>query len=431
MMHKAQLKKQYGIRVISATEPVSDDEGGEIYEMFLEWNDEKYSQRLSKRVRDAITTCVGNGTYTGGSSVLYGYRLIDTDKMGKKGKPIHRVAIDEEKAEVVRFFFEEYAKGTSKKKIAEMINAKGYRYKGQQFMGRSFDNWMGNMKYTGEFLLGGRVCNNMYPQIIDKALFLKVQERCKVNKYFSGSNTAKESYLLTSKAFCGHCGELVVSGGGTSHTGLVYRYYDCKQMKKRLCDKKREHKGALELYVIQCVKDFLSDPKNVELAADDIIAYYEQRTGDDGLKGIELRIARAKTEMDEIATAFIEAKSSSMRAIIERRMVDCEILLKDLTSQKAQLELERGLKITKQDIIAFVTELIQGDPNDSEYRRRIIDNLVFMVYVYDDSVVVYLNINGGKEIECITLDETNKTVSADLSAGTNGSMIGVFGEPQR
>ena len=36
IMYKAQLKKQYGIRVVSATEPVSDDEGGEIYEMFLE-----------------------------------------------------------------------------------------------------------------------------------------------------------------------------------------------------------------------------------------------------------------------------------------------------------------------------------------------------------------------------------------------------------
>ncbi|GHV04428.1 hypothetical protein FACS1894211_16940 [Clostridia bacterium] len=40
MMYKQQLKKQHGIRVISALEPVSDDEGGEIYEMFLEWKAE-------------------------------------------------------------------------------------------------------------------------------------------------------------------------------------------------------------------------------------------------------------------------------------------------------------------------------------------------------------------------------------------------------
>ncbi len=35
IMYKAQLKK-YGIRVVSATEPVSNDESGEFCEMFFE-----------------------------------------------------------------------------------------------------------------------------------------------------------------------------------------------------------------------------------------------------------------------------------------------------------------------------------------------------------------------------------------------------------
>ncbi len=83
IMYKAQLKKRYGIRVVSATEPVSDDEGGEFYEMFLEWNDEKYSQRLSKRVHDGLDTSVKNGTYCGGH-LIYGYKLIDTDKRGNR-----------------------------------------------------------------------------------------------------------------------------------------------------------------------------------------------------------------------------------------------------------------------------------------------------------------------------------------------------------
>ncbi len=44
IMYKEMLKQDYGIRVLSATQPISDDEGGEFYEMFLEWNDEKYSK---------------------------------------------------------------------------------------------------------------------------------------------------------------------------------------------------------------------------------------------------------------------------------------------------------------------------------------------------------------------------------------------------
>ena len=41
ILYKEMLKRDYGIKVVSATQPISDDEGGEFYEMFLEWNDEK------------------------------------------------------------------------------------------------------------------------------------------------------------------------------------------------------------------------------------------------------------------------------------------------------------------------------------------------------------------------------------------------------
>ena len=129
ILYKEMLKRDYGIKVVSATQPISDYEGGEFYEMFLEWNDEKYSKRLSKRIKNGLDTCVENGTFTG-SRVPFGYILIDTDRKGKKGT-IHKVAIDEEQAEIVRYIFNEYAKGTDKKVIADALNAQGKRIKGQ------------------------------------------------------------------------------------------------------------------------------------------------------------------------------------------------------------------------------------------------------------------------------------------------------------
>lgn len=65
VMYKEMLKEKYGIKVISALEPISEDEGGEFYEMFLEWNAEKYIKRLSKRVRDGIDTSIANGMFCG------------------------------------------------------------------------------------------------------------------------------------------------------------------------------------------------------------------------------------------------------------------------------------------------------------------------------------------------------------------------------
>ena len=423
ILYKEMLKRDYGIKVVSATQPISDDEGGEFYEMFLEWNDEKYSKRLSKRIKNGLDTCVENGTFTG-SRVPFGYKLIDTDRKGKKGT-IHKVAIDEEQAEIVRYIFSEYAKGTDKKAIADALNAQGKRINGQSFSLRSFEKWLTNAKYTGEYYFGERLCTNTYPPIIDKLTFAEVQKRLAENKHLAGANSAVEPYLLTGKLYCGHCGTAMVSDGGTSRCGTKYYYYACKSRKKGTCNKSRENKDELEKRVTQQVYDFLSDKKNAEKAAQDTIAYYERRTGDDGLKSIETRIAQAQAQVEDLTNAFIEAKSPLLRAGIEKKMQDYEILLADLQTNKAQILLERGRKITAKDILAFVAELLKGNPDDKEYQRKILDNLVSRVYIYDDErikTVGYLNFGVDKNVEKIRLDETNEVIERLKSCSNSNTL---------
>ena len=406
---KSELAK-HGVRVLSATENITDDEGGELYEMFLEWNDEKYSQRLSKRVHDGLDTSVENGTYCGGK-LIYGYKLIDTDKRGNKGI-IHRVAINEEQAETVRYIFEEYANGTDKKQIADNLNKRHILYRGKPFTFRTFENWLSNAKYTGECMHGKRLCDHTYPAIIDKATFAAVQQRLKKNKILAGANSAVEPYLLTGKLYCGNCGTAMIADGGTSRLGKKHYYYACKKKKKALCEKKREDKNALEYIVAQYVYDFLSEPKNVEIAAQDTINYHEKRTGDDGLKSIEARIIHAQNEAEELTNAFILARNDLLRENIERKMHEVEILINDLTASKAQILLERGKRITKQQIIDFVNMLIKGDLNDKEYQKRLIDNLVYKVFVYDDKIITYLVFGNDKELKEISLADNDKTYSA-------------------
>ena len=93
-------------------------------------------------------------------------------------------------------------------------------------------------------------------------------------------------------------------------------------------------------------------------------------------------------------------------------MQEIEILIKDLTAHKAQIELERGQKITKEKIIDFVAMLIKGDPNDKEYQKKLIDHLVYKVFVYDDTVVTYLTFGNDKEIKEIDLADNDKVLSA-------------------
>ncbi len=412
IIYKEMLKEKYGVKVISALEPIAEDEGGEFYEMFLEWNAEKYSKRLSKRVRDGLDTSVANGTFCGGY-IIYGYQLELEPIPGKQGKYIKHVVLNEEEANIMRYVFEQYDKGVSKKQIAAALNAQGYRVKGKPVTHKTFDHYLTNPKYTGEFYFGDRLCTNMYPAIIDKATFERVQKRLADNRYFlGGTETAREPYLLTGKLFCGHCGTEMVAGGGKSKTGKKYYYYECKKKKKKLCTKRIEHKDKLEKYVVQNVIAFLSDETNLKIITQDVLKYFDSRTNENEIKSIRKRIADIQAEADAAANAFIEAKSSLLKQRIEKRMQECEVLLADLEKVKARLILERGQKLTEQDIVSFVKMILQGDVNDIDFRRRLIDNLVYKVYVSDDNTYIYFNIKGGNNIEEITLEDTKNALDS-------------------
>ena len=410
IIYKEMLKEKYGVKVISALEPIAEDEGGEFYEMFLEWNAEKYSKRLSKRVRDGLDTSVANGTFCGGT-MIYGYKIELEPVPGKHGKFIKRVVINEEEGKIMRYVFEQYDKGVSKKQIAAALNAQGCRVKGKPVTHKTFDHYLTNPKYTGEFYFGDRLCTNMYPAIIDKETFERVQKRLSDNRYIlGGKEKAIEPYLLTGKLFCGHCGKEMVAGGGQSQTGKKYYYYECKNKKKKQCSKKIENKEQLEKHVVQNVIDFLSDEDNLKVITRDVLKYFDSRTDESKIKSIRKRIADIQEEADSAANAFIEAKSPLLKQRIEKRMQECEVLLADLEKVKAQLILERGKKLTEQDIISFVNIILQGDINDIEFRRRIIDNLVYKVYASDNNLYIYFNIKGGNEIEEITFDDVKEAL---------------------
>ncbi len=404
IVYKEMLKDKYGIRVISALEPIADDEGGEFYEMFLEWNAEKYSKRLSKRVKDGLDISCANGTYCGGT-LIYGYKIELEDIPGKPGKYIKRVAIDEEAAAPIRLAFELYNKGYRKREVLAEINSHGWKYKGRPFEMHQIDNWLINPKYTGEFVFGGRLNTNMYPPIISKETFEETQRRLKLNWHGKQGKDKKTPYLLTGKLFCGKCGSPMTADGGTSKDGIRHTYYTCNGRRAKICDKNREPKDYLEETVTGAVIDMLKDKENLEYILETVINYYNKRTDIKNIKSIETQMANIRIEIDNMANAFINAKSKMLRDSIEKKMAEREQLYIDLETQHDMLELERGYEVKKETIFAFVQDLIDGDIYDKQFQRKIIENLVAKVYIYDDDLILFLNIKCNSQMQEIPFED--------------------------
>lgn len=119
-IHKKTLKDN-GVKVISATEYIPDSPEAIILESMLEGYAEYYSAELSQKVKRGMKESRLKGNFTGGT-IIYGYKVEN-----------HKVLIDEEKAEVVRYIFEQYAMGVYVKDIVSALTAKGIFNKGKPF----------------------------------------------------------------------------------------------------------------------------------------------------------------------------------------------------------------------------------------------------------------------------------------------------------
>ena len=227
-IHKHTLKMN-GVKVLSAMENIPDSPEGIILESLLEGMNQYYSAELSQKVKRGMYETRRKGLYQGGW-IPYGYKLD-----GRK------IVIDEERAEVVRYMFEQYALGTFVRNIIANMTMKGMLYKGKPFVTNTVYGILKNEKYSGVYHQGEEVIDNMYPQIIPQALFDTVRKKIGQNHF--GKRSVKTVYLLRNKIICGYCGHPVSSEVGTSKSGAAVRYYRCRGDKR--------HRNGCEMHMIR------------------------------------------------------------------------------------------------------------------------------------------------------------------------------------
>ena len=374
--HKLQ---QNGVKVISATEAISDTPEGALMEGLLEMFAELYSKDLSQKVTRGLRESILKGNFVGGN-ILYGYQVKDK-----------KIIINEEQAPAVKFIFEEYAKGTRKTEIVEQLNKMGYRTnKGKKFTKQSIQNSLSNKKYIGLYKNDFVENNNYYPAIIDKAIFDKVQERLKLNKRFA--TMPKEKFLLSGKVFCGHCGANMIGTSGTSHTGKTHAYYTCLERNKRHnCDKSNENKQKLEDFVFNKIYTKILQPNKIEEIADKLLQEYENDINNTTLKQYERKIEEIEKQFDKITQQIIKSTNDN---IIERLNKQANDLTEQQNIYKEQikkLKLAMSIKHSKEDIVKYLKFFLNDNPKEESFKEKLFDLFVNSVYVFDDYINIYID----------------------------------------
>ena len=164
--YKTQLKKN-GVKLMSATEIISEGPEGIILESVLEGYAEYYSADLSEKVIRGMTENALKGKFTGGA-IPFGY-IINAD---------HRFEIDPLTAPFVAETFQRYNDGQTMREIRDWLNEKGVKnQRGGLMTFNTIQHMLNNRRYIGELKFRDVVVPDAIPPIIPLELFEDVQEK--------------------------------------------------------------------------------------------------------------------------------------------------------------------------------------------------------------------------------------------------------------
>ena len=234
-----------GVRVVSATEPISDQPSGILIESVFEGLAQYYSAELSQKIRrgneDNAKKCLAGG------QMPLGYRR------GADG----RYEIHPEEAEIVREIFQRVAAGETYAEICRDLNARGIKTKhGTTWNRSSFHTILHNERYIGTYISKYNFQPDAIHAIVDKDLFYKVQT---ANRTKSGPRrTPNGIFSLTGKLYCGRCGSTMIGTSGTSKSGKLCYYYSCSGHRAHKCEQPSFPRHKLESAICRAISSLAS-----------------------------------------------------------------------------------------------------------------------------------------------------------------------------
>ena len=397
--YKSRLKKN-AVKVISATETISQNAEGILLESMLEGMAEYYSAELAEKVGRGMTENALKCKFNGGT-VPIGY-TINKDQFFE---------VDPVKAPYVVQAFEAYANGKTIKEIRDMLNAKGVTTSLGSKISINIDtDMLKNRRYIGEYKFRDIVQKDGIPRIVPQALFDKVQIEREKNKRATARHKAEDDYLLTTKLFCGKCGAYMAGESGTGRNGTVHRYYKCNTAKyKHTCDKKTVKKDWIEDIVIKYTREMMMSDNVLEDIAGIVFQNFQKENP--VIQLLKQRLSETETALNNLLKAIEEGIITSTT---KQRMLELEQTRDEINLKLIKEEMKKPT-ITKEGLMLWLKQIQTMSLETKEHKQRLIDIFVNAVYLYDDKLVIAFNYK-----------EATKTVSLKE---VNGSIIECSGAP--
>jgi site-specific DNA recombinase len=436
--YERRLKRAH-CKLVSITQITSDDPAGEMASKIFSLFDEYQSKENGKHTIRAMKENARRG-FMNGSRAPFGYRAIEIDLIGAKGKKKKKIDIDPVESEIVKKIFHLYLFGNEyghmgAKEIATYLNDKNIRLRTQKWNRSRVHEVLSNKAYIGEYYFNKR--NNKtgelkssdewikveIPAIIEASTFedarIRRAERApaKVPPRLVNSPT-----LLTGILKCGICGAGMTLATGK---GGRYRYYKCNTRigkGNHLCTMPAVPMEKLDNLVLTTLADKVFTPNRVSTMMQEMKKRIAQRNKDQTKQAQPLQ--KELEELNQRNERLFEAVEKGflpMDETLQARSKSIQTRRQDILLEIAAMKRQQDMPIdalNNKNINVF-TQVLKSKLTDrkSNFGKQYLKGLIHQIVLKDGEATI----SGRYDAMASAIIETKK-MGAELTVPTFASI---------
>ena len=256
--------EEAGVRLVSTSENIDQTPGGMLLHGIMSSIAEFYSRNLANEVMKGMGEKARNGGTLGKAPLGY----LNVRAKDENGREIRTIALDEERAPLVRLAFTEYATGNwTVRQLAEHLNNRGLtipptpRRCAKPITTTRLHKILRHPYYKGTISFQGVEYAGTHEPLVDEETWSQVQAMLDSHRY--GERQRIHNHFLKSTVVCGQCGARLSVQNAKNSKGTIYPYFVCA----RRC---RLHDCAFTAVLIDVVEDRMVDLyQTIQLSAAD------------------------------------------------------------------------------------------------------------------------------------------------------------------
>jgi site-specific DNA recombinase len=322
-----------GISLRSVTEPIDDSPAGRFMEGILAAMSQFDNEQRAERTRVGLRASAQMGRWVFKRPLGY----LNSPR-GKSGPSL---AVDTERAPLIRKAFELCAEGRPEHEIRGTITAMGLRSESgntisKQFLAKILRNpiYAGWISYKP---LGERYKGDFQP-VVTQELFNDVQRRLSGNPTNGiARRRGQQDFPLRRFVQCARCGKPVTGGWARGRWGNRYAYYYCREK----CSRVIARKAKLEDQFVELLRHLVPSPEWVELLKQTILSIWHEELGQvsDVRETIQKHETQIRAKLRRLDEAFIhEASIDRITYEDQRDKLREELTLAELELSETRIE---------------------------------------------------------------------------------------------